>query len=466
MVFYLKAFGLSLLYLLLFFTVFIFLQKPAVYHSSLGKISKNYEHKPEAGPYDIEKVSKPYTTFAEENFERWDAAIYKCVRDRMYITEEGYYGFVRGAFFPLFPGLWKISHLNSLGISIFNFFCFAIGIMLLIGEFGRASKANKLFLFCILISLPNSVIFIIPYTEALFVLTGAIAFTGILRNNYRMYFFGMLFLAMVRPATLFIFFSIVAAECLIFLKEKESKPFFRGLVQKLLPFVIGYFISVFIQFLYSGSWTTYLDAQKHWTGKIGLPETFSDWSIEGFGLSVFTICFVSIPVFLYLVYQLITGKMTTGLTNRFRFDATNAVNYTVMVSCFYLSGMLVFSLLTSDGSLHGFFRFVLCSPTFYLLAIFFFSKYVQNDPKPLYTVAILSFFLYIVFLTAAKYGGSRADFSFFGSYLFVINFLALAFWIKLNKSLKFLTTCLLFFLNLVWNTYMFNIFLSDGWIFT
>jgi hypothetical protein len=466
MVFYLKAFGLSLLYLLLFFTVFISLQKPAVYHSSLGKISKNYEHRPEAGPYEIEKVAKPYTTLAEENFERWDAAIYKCVRDRMYIIEEGYYGFVRGAFFPLFPGLWKISHLNSLGISIFNFFCFAFGIMLLIGESGRASKANKLFLFSILISLPNSVIFIIPYTEALFVLTGAIAFTGIAKNNYRMYFIGMMLLAMVRPATLFIFLSVIALELFIFLKEKESRPFLRGLLQKLLPFMVGYFISVFIQFLYSGSWTTYIDAQKHWAGKLGFPDTLSDWSIEGFGLSVFAICFVAIPVVIYLIYQLIRKKLLSGLDNSFRFDSNNAINYTTLLSCFYLAGMFAFIMLTADGSLHGFFRFMLCSPAFYMLAIYVFNKFIQNDPKPYLNMIAFSMFIYVIFLISAKYGGSRADFSFFGSYLFTINFLVLAFWTKLNKSLKFLITCLLFFLNLVWNTYMFNIFLNDGWIFT
>lgn len=466
--FYTKGFLLALGYLLIFFIVFFSLQKSQVYYATLGKISQNYEHKPDGAPFDIALVSKPYEHIKDEKFDRWDAAIYRCVRDRMYINEEGYYGYVRGAFFPLFPLIWKALHVDGLGISIFNFLCFAVGLMLLISHFTVISNNTKLLLLAIFLSLPNSIIFIIPYTEALFVLTGAIMFTGIFKNNYRLYFAGALLLAMVRPATLFLFVSVIAVEIIIFLLNKNAKAFLKGLFVKLLPFVCGYLISVFIQFLYSHSWRTYIDAQKHWEGKPGLPTQFSDWSFEGFGLSVFAIWFVTVPAFAFLFYSVcIKRHVFARLVNDFTFSSERkAMNYTLLLSLFYTGGLFVFSFLTSGGSLHGFFRFTLCTPCFYLLLIFLFNNVMAGNRKWIMGTFIFSFITYYLFLALTEYGGPRVNFSYLGSFLLVLNILFILCIPKLNKSLKYLTAAVLFFCNLVWTTWMFNIFLSDGWIFT
>jgi hypothetical protein len=282
-----------------------------------------------------------------------------------------------------------------------------------------------------------------------------------------MYFAGALLLAMVRPATLFIFLSVLVLEILIFLRKQNFKSFLKGSFQKLLPMMLGYFISVFIQFLYSNSWSTYLDAQSHWEGKIGFPHRLSDWSIEGFGLSAFAICFVAIPVLIFTMYNaLINRGFLSSLSNSFRFEIKNAENYVAMLSCIYLSGMFIFSLLTSGGSLHGFFRFVLCSPAFYALAIFVFDKCTLGKSGALIVSCVLSLALFAILLLVTEYGGTRWSYSYAGAYLLILNALTLAFWKKLNNSSKKIICIGLFLLNLVWNTYMFNIFLCDGWIFT
>src|SRR5688572_26117746 len=222
MSFYTKAFLTSVIYLFAFLLLFVLFQNNTFYSNTLGRISQNYEH---VGEFGVQKVSKPFTQIKNENFERWDACIYQCIKDRHYINEEGYYGYVRGAFFPLFPYTWKLLHLNHIGISLLNYFLFALAVMLLVNNFLKAADNIKLLTFLLFISLPSTVVFSIPYTEAFFIITASLMFMGITKNNYKLYFIAALLLAMVRPATLFVFLSIFSIEVIILLLKKHHGDF-------------------------------------------------------------------------------------------------------------------------------------------------------------------------------------------------------------------------------------------------
>jgi hypothetical protein len=76
-------------------------------------------------------------------------------------------------------------------------------------------------------------------------------------------------------------------------------------------------------------------------------------------------------------------------------------------------------------------------------------------------VLLLSFFLFVV-----EYGGSRFQFSYLGVLLLIVTFLYF-----LNRrfiSIKYDSILLSFLIiiNTIWNTYMLNTFLCNGWIFT
>ncbi len=75
--------GIGVLNLILFFSTFHLLQQDKVYHATLGLISDNYERVGEWDNYEIVRVEKPYVELKNDNFENWDAVIYKCIKERM-----------------------------------------------------------------------------------------------------------------------------------------------------------------------------------------------------------------------------------------------------------------------------------------------------------------------------------------------------------------------------------------------
>jgi hypothetical protein len=91
----------------------------------------------------------------------------------------------------------------------------------------------------------------------------------------------------------------------------------------------------------------------------------------------------------------------------------------------------------------------------------------EIEPKIRNLFFAASFIFYLVFLFSTGYnGGIRVDFSFMGSYLFVANMAFLVFFNNKPFSFKLIPLGCILLLNLVWNTYLFNCFLSDAWIFT
>ena len=279
----LKFSFIALLNLILFIGVFHAFQHPGIYKHTLGRISKNYERTGSWDDYRIEKVSKPYLEITAENFERWDADIYHCIKEYMYSSEDGCYHNVRGAFFPLFPLLWKASNTGYIGISLLNYLLFSISIGLLVFYLGNSGPFDKTMLFTLLISLPSTVIYYIPYSESLFIFTMALASIGLVKKKYGLYFAGSMLLVMVRPATLFIFIAILLVESLFYYKAGDFKKYLKELIHKTIPFLIGYLLVIIIQYAYSSSWTTFLDAGKFWEGGFiqGI-RSISDWSEEGF----------------------------------------------------------------------------------------------------------------------------------------------------------------------------------------
>jgi len=457
-------FSIGILNLIIFLGLFKLFQHDKIYHHTIGAISQNYERTGDWNNFEIKKVSKPYTDLNNENILQWDASIYYCISERMYIVEEKCYGKVRAAFFPLFPVIWRLTNTSPIGISLINYLIFIISTSLLVIYLLNGTKLNKIIIFSILITLPSTIIYYIPYTESLFLLTMTIATIGIIKEKYWIYFIGFLLMSMVRPATIFVLLAIFALETLLLLRNKQISLFFKNSLFKAIPFVIGYFISFLVQYLYSGSCTAFLDAQKHWSGGIQRITNISDWSIEGFGMNTFSVFFIAIPALLFVIFVLATLKVNKVIflkkKDNFKTD------YLFLLSIIYLAGIFLFTLITSGGNLHSFFRFTLTSPFFYIAALILINYLPNIKTNKIVLFFIVFGFSIFLFLALISYGGDRFQFSFVGLYLLISSFFYLAFRNKLSKITDIAMFSILVISNVFWNTYIFNVYLCNGWIFT
>ncbi len=458
--------GIGLINLILFLGIFTFLQNENNYNHTLGKFSYNYEKTGTWNNYEIKKVAKRYVEISNKNFENWDASIYECISKRMYSPESDCYGMVRGAFFPLFPILWKITAATPVGISLINYFLFVLSIALLVTTILKTSTFDKFIIYAVLIALPSTIVYHIPYTEALFLFTMTLAAIGILKNRYWLFFTGALLTEMIRPAASFVILAILFTEVLLLIKNGNFKLFVKKAFGMAIPFLLGCLIAIFMQYTYTSSWITLFEAQKHWYNGIHLFKTISDWSVEGFGLSSFSIFFVCIPSLVYIVFLFFRKNNPDAEVNTFNFENGNKAGYLFLISIFYLTGIFIFALLTTGGSLHSFFRYTLSTPLFYI-ALLILLNGIYNKPikLPLYYF-IISLVLIALFLNLVKYGGDRISFSFFGLYLFILSSLFLIFRSKLPKPMQIISVILLVVFNIFWTTYMLNVFFCDGWIFT
>lgn len=446
--------------LLFFLVIFNLFQNESVYQKTLGKISQNYERVGTWNDYKINKVSKPYLNFESIHFQRWDAAIYMSIRDHYY-TAEGSYNQVRGAFFPLFPMVWKLSNTGTLGISLINYLLFVLSIGLLIQYLFKEKTKEKLFLFAILISFPSTIVHYVPYSESIFLLIMTGMIIGLVRKNKALYFTFALLLATVRPAAVFILLALLAAELINFLANRDFKQFIRESFYKAVPFVLGFIASLGFQYYFTKSWTTVLDAQKFWkTDSFSFPDRIVDWSVEGFSLNTFSVCFICIPAVFFILMSLY--KSIQKQASQSHEDKLH--NYLLNLAAIYFVGIMSYRMLTNGGSLNSSFRYIIGSPLFYITVIILVNKLMKNKFK--YTFALL-LPITILFLTlfATDYGGDRWNFSFAGAYLSVISCLLIQFGPRLKDKLRLVFTGTLVIVNLIWTSYLLNMFMSDGWIF-
>lgn len=382
----------------------------------------------------------------------------------MYVVEDECYGKVRSAFFPLFPLMWRLTNSSPIAITLINYVIFILSISLLVLHLLKEDKWKMLMTFGILITLPSTIIYYIPYTEALFLLTMTIAAIGILKNKYWIYFISFFLMAMVRPATIFVLIAIFATETFIFFRHKQITALIKNSFLMALPFLLGYFFSLLIQYIYSGSWTSFINATKAWSGKIQKLSAIADWSVEGFGMNSFAVFFVTVPATIFLVYLIF--NLNNKKIFSMKLPEKYGQNYLLLISTCYLAAIFVFTLVTSGGNLHSFFRFTLTSPFFYIAMIILINHRTHIKTRNFVLVFVTLSLLLFLFLKLTNYGGDRLQFAFVGLYLLVLSFFYLGIKTFLNKSFDIISFSLLVIANIVWNTYLLNAYLSNSWLFT
>ncbi|MBN1768075.1 MAG: hypothetical protein JXR50_08040 [Prolixibacteraceae bacterium] len=435
--------------------IFFFIHKILQYDTfATEHIIKNYENT----DGNRTKIHKPYEKLTDENMLHWDAVHYNI------ISKEGYNADVvfLFAFFPLFPLLWKLTMLSPLGISILNYILFSFSVILLCRQL---KMMKNIWIVLFIVNLPFITPFIIPYTEALFFFSITIAFLGFLKGNYWIYFIGAFFTAMTRSAITIVLLSLLATELLFLLKNKRTMQSVNRIFYSALPLIIGT-LAVLIYQKISGaeSLFTYVDAIKTWDRKLNISGGLRDWSHEGFGLSIATIFFV-VPFSIYTVIEYIKSVFILKSKNCIVNDKEQKEQYLLLLSAVYTIGMFLTNILFQGGSINGLYRYILCTPFF-----FFQLFFMINKVRPINTNSKSIFYIFALFagiFTMSMSGYSASwGFSDLGFILLALSIGILLFHQQTKKKSGFIFPVALFIFNVFWNTYLFNMYVCNGWIFT
>ncbi|WMJ71568.1 hypothetical protein RCC89_00045 [Cytophagaceae bacterium ABcell3] len=454
-----KLFIIGLLLPVFLFGTFYLLQKPAIYSNTLGLITLQYINI----DGEIKKVDRPYESITNEKLLGWDAWHYYRIKNKVYQhitnTPDEYIL----AFFPLFPLIWKFSQLPPVGIIILNYIFYLIGYSILFSTFIPPKIPHRLPLFISGLTMPVAVVYFMPYTEGVFMITSAVCFYGIIRKNYPIYFLGSLLLATTRPAITIVALAILSTEVFYFLKHRNIAHVAKESVLKILPLVIGTILVGLLQMHYgSPSITNFAAVQKYWGHHLQVPKGLSDWSSEGYGLNLATLC-LFIPWGIYtLLRNIKKAPQDAILTFSKEKNTKDIKNYLLILAIMYQLGTTLYIALFSGGNLHGLFRYLLCTP-FFLVILF---TWITNKQNTLSFKFLIGAFIMAVVIKLTNNYSSKISFSDLGLLMLFVSITYTLFLHKLKSKGRLLMGATIVAINIVWITFMFNIFLSKGWIFT
>jgi len=463
----LLKFSIVIAVYILFSAVFSLLQNRTIYDNTLGMVSTNYERSGTAKRYIIYKVSDPYNGVTETNAYNWDAAYYLTIRNKLYADIDPHY-VDRYAFYPFFPIIWKVSGIRSQNIILVNYLFFGLGIILLSQLFMK-NKPQDIFFFILALLIPSAIVFYLPYAESLFVLTLAIALWGLFRQKYWLYFIGMIFFSMTRPAVIVLMVAFIGTDIVNLFRHRNFKHFLRQSGLTIAPVMLGCLAVIVIQYYYSGSWTAYFDTDDLWPKESGFLNKISDWSTEGFGMNSFSVIFLAVPAFIYSIIlglSALLKKSQKNLVSLFDGNESYIKEYMFNVSMMFMAGILGYFFLTSGNVLNGFFRYTMAVPFFYII-LFQLPDKLQNVALK-YKIGLMVLTAVMLFssLLNIHYTGNVWRFEYLGLYLLVLIVPFILFEQYLSQNAKYWAILLYIIPAIVWHTYLFNMYLSNAWIYT
>ncbi len=211
-----------------------------------------------------------------------------------------------------------------------------------------------------------------------------------------------------------------------------------------------------------------MKTQHDWEHHFRIPDKIADWSVEGFGISVFAIFFVVLPAIYMLFRFTFNTKINKQNGSLFTADLSSKIEYVYYFCIIHFIGVFSFIFFFQGGLLNGLQRYILASPFFYVWCFISLNKLSQKPKsfKIKYLVAAgvlgFSFLLYVNKLNGWKMGFSHAGFFISVWLVSLLLFLPKG---KLFNG-QYVLLLLAFFSSLVFLTYMFNQYICSGWIFT
>jgi len=463
----LLKFSIVIAVYILFSAVFSLLQNRTIYDNTLGMVSTNYERGGVAKRYIIYKVSDPYNEVTETNAYNWDAAYYLTIRNKLYADVDPHY-IARYAFYPFFPIIWKLSGIRSSHVILVNYLFFGLGIILLSQLFMKR-KSQDIFFFILALLIPSAIVFYLPYAESLFVLTFALALWGLFRKNYWVYFIGMLCFSMTRPAVVVLILSFIGTDIIYLSRHRNFRHFVKQSILNIAPVILGWLVVTAIQYYYSGSLTAYFDTWELWPKESGFLNRISDWSTEGFGMNFFALFFLALPALIYcivLALKYLLKKAKREKVSLFGGDEAYIKGYMFNVSMMYMVALIGYFVFTSGNVLNGFFRYTMAVPFFYIILFQLPDKLEMVAVKYKTGLMLLGIAGLFISLLNIRYTGDIWRFEYLGLYMLILTVPLVLFGQYLPRKIKYAVLCLYIIPAIVWHTYLFNMYLSNAWIFT
>jgi hypothetical protein len=456
---------------LLGLVIFKLLQNQTIFNKTLGKFAITYMNTSEPGETIkttvIIKTNNPYTTLEEPNFLNWDVQFYKYMSEHGYGKDNTWPGIGTYAFSPLFPLLWGLSHLPARFICIFNVILFVASLIMLSMLFLTKEDFNKterLILFTLALTLPTVFSFYIPYSEATFMFTLTLAVWGLFRGKRWLFYTGMVLFALSRPSFLIFSAALIFTDLYFFIFNRKFKVFIKELGVKILPILFGAFLTFFIQYLYSGSFFKLFQVHDlFWGHYFKIPTTIKDWSTEGYGMNIFSICCVTLPASLFLFTYL--GKyLKKGEKQSISLFSSESRNeYLFILAIVFFIGNVFFVLLSQGGNLNGIHRYIMVSPVFYIFFFILAKKLKTIRYTNLSTLFVCLFFLGFLLLIHGPYQ-HKISFLDGGYFLLFATMIYYIYYSKLKRNLSLALLPVLVLFNTVWLTYLFNHFLNNAFI--
>jgi hypothetical protein len=452
---------------LTFTLVFTLMQNNHIYSSTLGKISNNYENTVVNGAPMINVVSKPFTQFNESKAYNWDVGYYKGIRDNMY-NGTGDSAAFRYAFFPLFPMVWKATHTGVHGMVLLNYLFFGLSMIFLTSVFLGNSK-SEMFFFVFALILPSAIAFCLPYTEALFMLMFTIAFLGLLKRKYWLYFIAMVCFSMTRPAGLILSMALVSLNMINLFSHRRFLLFVKESFLMVIPIFLGWFLVLLIQHNYSSSWGSYFEAAASWPKQRDPYFPISDWSVEGFGMTAFAMFFFALPICIYAIFwgcSVMLDKVKDNAISLFSGDKEYVKKFMFNASICFIAVFVLFNYISSGYQTNGFYRYTMATPFFYIILFQLPEKFKSIPGHFKLAGCIIVFISVAVFLSSAEYGGNILRFNYMGMYLLLSLFIMFMAEPYLGNRTKIILLVIFILPCIIWHTYLFNMYLSNTWIFT
>ena len=384
--------------------------------------------------YVTSKVLIDSSILSEINFLNWDAMHYNTIQ------RDGYYtGMV--AFFPLFPYIWKLTHLGSIGIGLLNGFIYMLSFAWLAVVFNIQSRRLLL-----LASTPAIIFMFLPFSESVFFLTSVILLTGLKKNNYLLIITGILLSGLTRPvATVF----IPAFFILHWMKGDNSKKTMLQSVGMVLVCAGSMFLVFLLQYYQTGEWLSFIHVQKDWGNYLRLPVfPLNSWA-GGFIVRLDAMAFLfGIGAAIYLV-SLIVGRLrSTG-------DHKSLMPF--LFSLCYLSILTIVILFTRGGILNSLNRYLFCS-AFFMVAMDYILEQKFFNKKNVLMVFLFSSIFWLVFASYVHIQ-TLLKFEFLSLYLLLL-FISTA----ENKLLKNAGYFSVLACNVVFMIIFFQRFLTGEWV--
>lgn len=433
------------LYFVLVLCVHLLMQNNDV-HYLFRKILPTYEVSlDEAWNKTITNSNKPFEKITSEKMTVWDGSHYNFIKEEMYSDIKNF------AYYPLFPLFWKATGLSTLGISLLNIFLFALGMWVMFKIFAdNLSWKHLLLLLCV----PYMVIFMMPYSEALYFVFIALGLYGILKEKYWFYFFGFIFASMTKSSSLLFVILFLCLEGLYALNHRSISLFLKRFLKAVLPVVLGMFLVMCFQYLIGApSFFQSIISQRYWGKSLSLPELpFSFWSNEGRSITVPFLCLYFIPMLVVLGREFV---LSLRKKHDYFFDKWK---YIRLICIIFLVGNVFTALFTQHGGLYSLARYLLATPFF----VFLLFDTVNRKRNNLSLIVCFAIGLITIFICKDYF----AKVDFFGTYLVIISSLIAFFHSKIKPAVLYSILVFVVLLNVCWTAYMFNCFLLDGWIFT